>query len=242
MRILNLGCGSKTCQNPNVLNIDWSVSLIIRKNFFLKILLSKFLSKERQNNFKKLSNNIIVYDLQKGLPFENNSVDVVYHSHLLEHIDRYRVKDFLLEIFRVLKPDGVQRIVVPDLYLLCKSYVENYEQCIKHNKIIKNHDKYVAAILEQAVRKEAYGSSKQNKIVRMIENIILGDARKRGETHQWMYDSVNLKNILKEVGFQNIKVQTYCTSDIFNWNKYGLDLDKENKEYKHGSLYIEARK
>ena len=117
-----------------------------------------------------------------------------------------------------------------------------YEQCIKHNKIIKNHDKYVAAILEQAVRKEAYGSSKQNKIVRMIENIILGDARKRGETHQWMYDSVNLKNILKEVGFQNIKVQTYCTSDIFNWNKYGLDLDKENKEYKHGSLYIEARK
>ena len=92
------------------------------------------------------------------------------------------------------------------------------------------------------MRKEAYGSSKQNKIVRKIENFILGDARKRGETHQWMYDSVNLKNILNEVGFKNIKVQTFNTSYIINWNKYGLDLDKESKEYKKGSLYIEAKK
>ena len=152
------------------------------------------------------------------------------------------VKDFLIEIFRVLKPDGVQRIVVPNLYLLCKSYVENYEKCVQQNKVIKNHDNFVAAILEQAVRKEAYGSSKQNKIVRKIENCILGDARKRGETHQWMYDSVNLKSILDEVGFKNIKVQTFRTSYIFNWNKYGLDVDKENKEDKYGSLYIEARK
>ncbi len=242
MKILNLGCGSKTCQNSEVLNIDWSVSLIIKKNFFLRILLSKLLSKERQNNLKKLSQNIIVHDLRNGIPYANNSIDAVYHSHLLEHIDRTEVKDFLMEIFRVLKPNGVQRIVVPDLYFLCKSYVENYEKCINQNKLIKKHDDYVAAILEQAVRKEASGSSKQNKILRKIENLILGDARKRGETHQWMYDSVNLKSVLNEVGFKNIKVQTFKTSYIFNWNKYGLDLDKENKEYKKGSLYIEARK
>ena len=242
MKILNLGCGSKTCQDPDVLNIDWSVSLLIKKNFFLRILFSKLLSKERQNNLKKLSQNIIVHDLKKGLPYKNNSVDVVYHSHLLEHIDRSMVKDFLFEIFRVLKPNGVQRIVVPDLYFLCKSYVENYEKCIQQNQIIRNHDNYVASILEQSVRKEASGSSKQNKIIRKIENLILGDARKRGETHQWMYDSVNLKNILDEVGFKKIKVQTFKTSYIFNWNKYGLDLDKENMEYKLGSLYIEAKK
>ena len=242
MKILNLGCGSKTCQSPDVLNIDWSVSLIIKKNFFLRILLSKLLTKERQNNLKKLSQNIIVHDLQKGLPYANNSIDAVYHSHLLEHIDCTEVKVFLMEIFRVLKPNGVQRIVVPDLYFLCKSYVENYEKCINQNKLIKKHDNYVAAILEQAVRKEASGSSKQNKILRKIENLILGDARKRGETHQWMYDSINLKSILNEVGFKNIKVQTFRTSLIFNWNKYGLDLDNENKEYKQGSLYIEATK
>ena len=242
MRIINLGCGTKTSQNPDVVNIDWSISLIIKKNFFLRFLFSKLLSKERYQNFKKIPNNIIVHDLRKGIPFKNNSVDAVYHSHLLEHIDRSKVKDFLREIFRVLKPNGVQRIVVPNLYFLCKSYIENYEKCTNQNIISEKHDHFVAAILEQSVRKEAYGSSKQNKILRIIENILLGDARKRGETHQWMYDSLNLTNILYEIGFKNIKAQTYTSSYILNWNKYGLDLDREKKEYKYGSLYIEARK
>ena len=134
-----------------------------------------------------------MHDLQKGLPYANNSIDAVYHSHLLEHIDRTEVKVFLMEIFRVLKPNGVQRIVVPDLYFLCKSYVENYEKCINQNKLIKKHDNYVAAILEQAVRKEASGSSKQNKILRKIENLILGDARKRGESNS-LYCKTKGKN------------------------------------------------
>ena len=242
MRILNLGCGSKTCQSSEVINIDWSISLIIKRNIIIRLLLSKFLSKERYQNIKKLPNNIIVHDLRKGIPFENNSVDAVYHSHLLEHIDRANVKDFLKEIFRVLKPNGIQRIVVPDLYFLCKSYIDNYEKTTLNDKTSKNHDDYVAAILEQAVRKEAHGSSKQNIFLRLIENLILGDARKRGETHQWMYDKVNLANILNEIGFKNIKVQNYYSSYIFNWKEYGLDSDEKNNEYKYGSLYIEAIK
>ena len=242
MLIINLGCGNKTCQNPDVVNIDWSISLVIKNNFFLRILFSKLLSKERFDNYKNLPNNIIVHDLRKGIPFENDSVDVVYHSHLLEHIDRSNIKDFQREVLRVLKPNGVQRIVVPDFYLLCKSYIEHYKDCINKNEISNAHDDFVASILEQSVRKEAYGSSKQKKFLRFIENLLLGDARKRGETHQWMYDDLNLTNILNEVGFKNIKVQTYSSSYIMNWNKYRLDIDRENKEYKCGSLYIEARK
>ena len=54
MRILNLGCGSKTCQSSEVINNDWSISLLIKRNFFLRIFASKFLSKERYQNIKKL--------------------------------------------------------------------------------------------------------------------------------------------------------------------------------------------
>ena len=53
MLILNLGCGSKTCNNPNVISIDWSISLILKRNFFLKIFLSNFLSKERYLKIKE---------------------------------------------------------------------------------------------------------------------------------------------------------------------------------------------
>lgn len=242
MLILNLGCGNKTCNRKEVISIDWSVSLVLKKNFFLRTILSKFLSKERLYNINKLPNNIIVHNLKKGIPYENNSVDAVYHSHLLEHLDRSNVRGFLMEVFRVLKPNGIQRIVVPDLYLLCKSYIDNYEKCFLNNQISQRHEDYIAALLEQSVRKEAYGSSKQNKIFRIIENFILGDARKRGETHQWMYDRVNLSNILSEIGFKDIKVQTFSKSEISNWTKYRLDLDDEDREYKKGSLYIEARK
>tara|TARA_Y100000991_G_scaffold211615_2_gene194440 strand:- start:3260 stop:3988 length:729 start_codon:yes stop_codon:yes gene_type:complete len=242
MRILNLGCGNKTCNSNEVISMDWSVSLVLKRNFLLRIILSKLLSKERYKKIKNLPNNIIVHNLKKGIPYENNSIDAVYHSHLLEHLDRSNVRNFLKEVFRVLKPNGIQRIVVPDLYILCKSYVDNYEHCNLKNEINEKHDDFISAILEQSVRKEAYGSSKQKKIMRILENFILGDARKRGETHQWMYDKVNLSYLLREIGFKNIKVQTFSKSDISNWKNYRLDLDNEDREYKSGSLYLEARK
>jgi predicted SAM-dependent methyltransferase len=53
-----------------------------------------------------------VYDFEKGLQFlPDNCVDEIISSHLLEHIDNL---EFLLtEIHRVLKPNGVKKIIVP---------------------------------------------------------------------------------------------------------------------------------
>ncbi len=51
------------------------------------------------------------------------------------------------------------------------------------------------------MRKECSGSSKQKKFRRKIENLIFGDARKRVETHQWMYNQFNLKNTLLDASF-----------------------------------------
>ncbi len=76
----------------------------------------------------------------------------------------------------------------------------------------------------------------------MIENVLLGDARKRGETHQWMYDRVNLKSILKNLGYSRVEIQEYNSSLISDWDSYGLDLDGSREEYKPGSLYAEAVK
>ena len=69
----------------------------------------------------------------------------------------------------------------------------------------------------------------------------LDDARKRGETHQWMYDKINLTYYLKKSGFRDVKVQSYLSSDIENWIDYGLDTDNLKNEYRIGSLYMESR-
>lgn len=53
-----------------------------------------------------------VADFNNGLPFiPDNSVDEIISSHLLEHIEN--LEFFLSEIHRVLKPNGIKKIIVP---------------------------------------------------------------------------------------------------------------------------------
>jgi len=225
-----------------MVNIDWSIYLRIKQNPFLRIIAPLFFKGERLIRFNSLPNNIIVHNLAKGIPFPSNSVDVVYHSHFLEHLDRDMAKVFLLEIKRVLKHNGIQRIVVPDLEKACRAYVSHIPACEKDTSEANNHDAYVATIIEQSVRKEAFGSSQQKHLRRFIENTFLGDARKRGETHQWMYDKINLSIFLTSLGYKNPQVQSYNQSLIPDWNQYGLDLDTSGNEYKPESLYLETQK
>lgn len=64
------------------------------------------------------------FDIRDRLPFADGSVDAVYASHLLEHLDGDEGVRFLRECLRVLTPGGVMRLVVPDLEALCRSYLQ----------------------------------------------------------------------------------------------------------------------
>ena len=242
IKVLNLGCGTKVSSTPEVVNVDWSIYLRLKKNRLLRPLVPWFVKGERLRRFKSLPDNIMVHDLAKGIPFESNSVDVVYHSHLLEHLDRDAARKFLLEAKRVLKPGGIQRIVVPDLERICNDYISHIAVAQRLGDEAVKHDAYVAALVEQCVRREAFGTSQQPPLRRSLERIFLGDARRRGETHQWMYDRVNLKALLGSLGFKNPELQAYDSSQIANWDEYGLDLDEIGNEYKPHSMYMEAEK
>lgn len=242
MKILNLGCGTKVSSSPDVINIDWSIYLRLKKTRLLSTIAPLLLKGERLNRFNALSDNIMVHNLAKGLPFASNSIDAVYHSHFMEHLDKDVAKVFLLEIKRVLKPEGIQRIVVPDLEKACRAYIAHISSCENNPDEASKHDSYVATIIQQSVRREAHGTSQQKPLRRFIENALLGDARRRGETHQWMYDRVNLGVLLVSLGYKNPQLQSYNTSLIPNWNKYELDLGEHGNEYKPESLYMEAQK
>jgi SAM-dependent methyltransferase len=47
------------------------------------------------------------------LPFDDDSVDAVYCSHVLEHLDPAIVHRVLAEMFRILRPNGVAYLEVP---------------------------------------------------------------------------------------------------------------------------------
>lgn len=63
-----------------------------------------------------------VVDVRKPLPFATHSIDMCYSSHLLEHLSASEAMAFLAEQRRVLKPQGVIRVVVPDLGELCRTF------------------------------------------------------------------------------------------------------------------------
>lgn len=54
--------------------------------------------------------------------FKDNSVDLVYACHLLEHFPRHQTEAVLKEWYRVLKPGGVLRLAVPDFEKLVEVY------------------------------------------------------------------------------------------------------------------------
>lgn len=52
----------------------------------------------------------------------DDSVDLIYNCHVLEHFKRRDVGRVLQEWFRVLKPGGVLRTSVPDFEKICEVY------------------------------------------------------------------------------------------------------------------------
>ena len=125
---------------------------------------------------------------------------------------------------------------------MCRDYLDHIEVCEYDPKEASVHDQYISSVIEQFVRKEAFGTSQQGAVSRFIENLLLGDARRRGETHQWAYERISLPALLRTLGLKEITIESFNTSSISGWEAYRLDADDSNNEYKLGSLYVEAKK
>jgi SAM-dependent methyltransferase len=112
--MLNLGCGERT--HPDWVNIDFSVRARLRS----LPLVNRLVGGPNPPGYRN-------HDLRKGIPCATSSVDVVYSSHVLEHLDPEHAELFLREVHRALRPDGILRIVVPDLELAARGYLAALE-------------------------------------------------------------------------------------------------------------------
>ncbi|MCX7879301.1 MAG: glycosyltransferase [Ignavibacteria bacterium] len=109
-------------------------------------------------DFNKTGENVIQYDLLNGIPFEDNTADVIYHSHLLEHFPKAYAPIFIKECYRVLKPGGIIRVVVPNLEEIVKLYLENLNKALEGD--VEASIKYHWILLElfdQMVRNKSGG-------------------------------------------------------------------------------------
>ncbi len=98
-------------------------------------------------------------DLRRALPFEDESVDVCYASHVLEHLTCNDARALLVECLRVTKKKGIIRLVVPDLESVARDYVRILEE-VEGGSVEARH-KYewiVIELLDQLVRRDSGGN------------------------------------------------------------------------------------
>jgi SAM-dependent methyltransferase len=128
LRYLNLGCGRRF--HPAWRNVDFVAS----------------------------SPSVQAHNLRDGIPYPDASFEVVYHSHLLEHFPRELAPEFLEECYRVLKPGGILRVVVPDLENIVRNYLETLERAkLGLPGWDANYDWMLLELYDQTVREQTGG-------------------------------------------------------------------------------------
>ncbi|MCX6360311.1 MAG: methyltransferase domain-containing protein [Armatimonadetes bacterium] len=128
-RYLNLGCGRRFSKAPEWTNID----------------------------IRSSHDRVIAHDLADGIPFPDGTFDVVYHSNMLEHLDRAAAEGLLRECCRVLKPGGLCRVGVPDMEDIARIYLDELEQRAAGGPA-NRHEWMVIEMIDQMVRHEPGGA------------------------------------------------------------------------------------
>lgn len=128
-QLLNIGCGATF--HPDWVNLDRVSS----------------------------SPHIQAYDIRKGLPYPDQSFQVCYHSHVLEHLSPEGAQQLLAECWRVLQPHGILRVVVPDLEAIAITYLQLLQAVTSGDAEAEaNYDWMMLELYDQVARQESGGA------------------------------------------------------------------------------------
>ena len=213
MTKINIGCGMTPTLGWK--NYDNSLSLKLSKIFFIaKVLVKLKLINAEQFQLIQFckTNKIFWADATKHIPEANSSVTAIYSSHMFEHLDKRGAKQFLEECYRILKPNGILRISIPDIEIAVNEYLNH-----------KDADKFIESTLMCVDSPRTFSER--------LKLLVVGNRH-----HQWMYDGKSLTKKLLASGFVNVKIQPAGITTILNQGT--LDL----REREDQSVYVEAVK
>lgn len=126
-------------------------------------------------------------DITKGLPFADGTVSALYASHVLEHLSHEDFHAALRESYRILKPGGVFRLIVPDLAGRARRYLDAY-------------DKGDPGAAERFINETLLGRQSRPKTLKAHLKAMFGN-----EVHLWMWDEPAMRAALASAGFADIR-------------------------------------
>lgn len=131
------------------------------------------------------------HDLRNGIPAKDNSLELIYHCHMLEHISYKDGIEFIRECYRTLKPGGKMRIIVPDLELWINAYTQDNKFFLQEYRKILDSEIY---------------QTKASIFMGMLHN----------HDHKCGYDYESLSWVLNHVGFNKITRTLYADGSVEN--------------------------
>jgi predicted SAM-dependent methyltransferase len=216
---LNLGCGQ--IRPAGWINADSSMNTLIQK-----FILGKWIARALGAVMFDTSNVIYMNLNKKWKRIKDNTVDVVYASHLFEHLEIEKTKIFLAEAYRTIKPGGCIRLVMPDLYAHCKEYIMN----------IDKGQEDASRQLLWAMNLYEKGPDQKVSVLHKLLGLFQGSPHR----HKYMYDKLSLTRLLTDFSFKDIQLNVYGQSN------YVKDINDVEGPHLYGgypnSIYIEARK
>jgi len=158
----------------------------------------------------------LCWDICAGLPFANESMEGIYTEHCLEHLSLAQVQTIFAEAKRILKPNGILRIIVPDVEMYLRTYVRQIDG-------------------DASTRFPYQKAEETNPTWTPLQSVnrIFYQDRESAFGHQIMYDKQLLDRLLRLSGFNNV------TCEKFGKGKDPLLLvDTADRAVE--SLYLEA--
>lgn len=190
------------------MNVDASPTLRLQRHALVGGLFRRFLE-------PRFSDRVRFGDVVKGLRLADGSVDLVYSSHMLEHLALDDLCVALREVHRVLRAGGVFRSVMPDLEHEVQAYLRS------------NSDDPASEFLRSTLLGQ---QSRPRGLLARIR------AAYGNSQHLWLWDFPSIASRLADAGFIDIRRAR------LNDSRETAFREVENPERWQGCLGFECRK
>jgi predicted SAM-dependent methyltransferase len=210
---LNVGCGLSV--GRSWLNVDGSYSLRLSR------LPGVGTAIRRICRFPDWPGPVVYGNIVKGLRIPPSSCQLIYASHVLEHLSLQDFTVALANVYSYLRPGGYLRCIVPDLEAYTRQYL----------------DQLSSADTSTVVEANSYFMTRTNLGVETRSSVISTIRESLGHSrHQWMWDRPSLEKALRQVGFDDIRFRHYG-----EWvDERFREVEAEGRHV--DSICVEARK
>jgi len=183
IRKVQFGCGFSAPEGW--INYDSSPTLRFEKLPLLGQIYTR--------NKKRFPTNVRYGDVIIGLPEKTGSIDLLYSSHVLEHLALEDLRTALHNLFPLLRPGGTFRAVLPDLEFEIRRYLDD------------RTEQAASCFMEHTY----LGQKTRKRGISALAMELFGNSK-----HLWMWDYKGLAHEFAAAGFVGIRRAQIGDSEV----------------------------